>query len=1152
MLILSCYFFVSNGKAQPISNKRNIQFIVSDTLFGGLDTLSIIPNSFKILYKDVPLDSTSYKIDFVKAQLKIDKRLLNDTLLISYRVFPVYFEKTFQLRDSNIIDNYGDERLQTFELNDKEKDNYIDFGKLNYNGSFSRALSAGNQQDLVVNSNFNLQFSGSLLNDVAVNAAISDQTIPIQPDGNTAQLQDFDKIFIEFKRKNNSLTFGDLLIRNQQGYFLRYLKKLQGADLKTSFKNKNGWQFNTGASAAIAKGKFTRNTFVGEEANQGPYKLKGEQNELFIIILSGTERVYVDGNILQRGANKDYTIDYNLGEVIFTNNFLITKDKRIAIEFEYAEQNYSKTMAQAYHHAKMGNLELGVNFFSEQDGKNQPIDGPFSNEQLTILSNAGNELNKAVLPGYSFAQYEPDQNLYVVKDTIVNDTNYNNVFELSSDSTKILFTVSFSNVGFGNGNYIISDALNNNRTYKWIAPDTITSRLNGNFEPIIQMVTPKRQQLTALSAGYAINETHKIKTEIALSNGDVNTLSEIGDSSNLAIATTLNYTGEIPIDKQKKIQLTNTIDFEYKPSNFKVIERYRTVEFKRNWNTAYNNDTVTESWLRIKSNLSFANGTFAPFYNKLYSDSYYTGDNVGFLFSFNNNSITANANSKLLLSSENFTNSSYLINNYAFEKRFKKFKTGITFLQEILNNKNQKTESFKLNSFRFEDYSWSLSTSKENKTKQLELSLGLRDDFEIKTNKMAKKSQGINAGIKGILQTKNSRNGIKYGVTYRSLNFNEAFETKANENTLLANMDYRLNILDGFLKSKSYYKISVGQQQKVEYTFAEVQAGQGNFTWVDYNNNNIKEENEFESIAFSDSARYVRLTIPTDIYVKTNRIEFNQTATIDFKEIIQAKNKFAGFLRKLKLNSTYVIDKHIQTDSIFLNLYNPYYENSLDSSLVNGSTQMYNKLTYNKSSTKFNCEAFHNLNNNKILLNSGFDERNTSNWGGKLKWNILKSLSFENIIKQGYIINSSNSFSNRNFDIELIEVNPSISAIIKNTLRIGLAYRHKNAVNTNEAYGNNEQLNFNEVSLDSRFNQATKGSVQTNFTYSSIQFNGDETTSLANTMLESLRSGNNYRWTLRYNRNLKKGISFSINYNGRKLGMLPVTHTGNASIRAIF
>jgi len=548
--VIAYCFFISNGKAQSINNKRNTQFIVNDTSLIIIDSLSIIPNSFKILYEDVPLDSTKYSIDFVKAQLKIDETYLNDTLLISYRVFPVYFEKTYQLRDSNIIDNYGDERLQAFELKDNEDGDYIDFGKLNYNGSFSRALRVGNQQDLVVNSNFNLQFSGTLLNDVAVNAAISDQTIPIQPEGNTAQLQDFDKIFIEFKRKQNTLTFGDLLVRNQQGYFLRYLKKLQGADLKTSFKNQNGWQFNTGASAAIAKGKFTRNTFIGEESNQGPYKLKGEQNELFIIILSGTERVFVDGQLLQRGANKDYTIDYNLGELIFTNNFLITKDKRIAVEFEYAEQNYSKTMARAYHQAEMGKLQLGVNFFSEQDGKNQPIGGPFSNEQLTVLADAGNELNKAVLPGYSLMQYQPDQNLYLVKDTTVNEIVYKDVFELSNDSTKILFAVSFSNVGFGNGNYIISKALNNNRTYEWAAPDTITGNLNGNFEPIIQLVTPKRRQLTTVNAGYAINEKHKIKSEVALSNGDFNTLSAIGDSSNLTVATAINYTGAIPISKK--------------------------------------------------------------------------------------------------------------------------------------------------------------------------------------------------------------------------------------------------------------------------------------------------------------------------------------------------------------------------------------------------------------------------------------------------------------------------------------------------------------------------------------------------------------------------------------------------------------------------
>lgn len=1149
--VIAHCFLLKCGKSQSINNQRVKQLIINDTLIV-VDSLSIIPNSFKIFYKDALLDSSSYSLDFVNAKLTVNETLLNDTLSINYRVFPVYFEKTFQLRDSSIIDAYGDERFQSFEINNEAKDGYINFGKLNYNGSFSRALSLGNQQDLVVNSNFNLQFSGTLLNDVAVNAAISDQTIPIQPDGNTAQLQDFDKIFIEFKRKNSSLTFGDLLIRNEPGYFLRYLKKLQGVDLKTSFKNNKDWEFDTGASLAIAKGKFTRNTFIGEEANQGPYKLKGAQNELFIIVLSGTERVFVDGQQLQRGANKDYTIDYNLGELIFTNNFLITKDKRIAIEFEYAEQNYSKTLARAYHQAEMGKWQLGLNFFSSQDGKNQPIGGPFSNEHLTVLNNSGNDIAKAVIPGYSLAQYNPAQNLYIVKDTTVNEKLYNDVFELSNDSTKILFSTNFTNVGFGNGNYIISAALNNNRTYQWVAPDSITGLLNGNFEPVIQLATPQRQQLTTLNAGYAINKNQKIKTELALSNSDVNTFSVIGDSTNIALAANINYTGEISIHEKKKVKLTNTIDYEYKPSNFKTIERYRAVEFKRNWNTAYQSDTVTENWLRIKSSLSFKNGTFTPFYNRLNSKTYYKGDNVGFLFSYNNASITANANSNLLISIEDLKQSNYLINNYTFNKQFKLFTTGATFLQEILSNKNIKTANFESSSFRFDEYGWSISTSEENNKRYVKLNLGLRDDFEINANEMLRKSQAIYGTIKGIFETENRKNGLQYGVTYRSLNFTNNFESRAGENTLLANVDYKLNLFKGFLKSKSLYKISVGQQQKVEYTFAEVQAGQGNFSWVDYNNNNIKEENEFEISAFVDSARYIRLTIPTDLYVKTNRLEFNQTAQMDFKRIINSKNRFTKFLSNLQLNSTYTLDKHSQTDSSFFNLYNPYYQSSLDSSLVNGTIQMYNKLNYNKSSTKFNAELFHNLNNNKVLLNSGFDERNTSNIGAKMRWTIVKSLSFENIAKQGYIINSSNSFTNRNFNIELKEINPSISSIIKKRLRLGLACRYKIATNTNKEFGNNERLNLSEITFDSRFNQPGKGSIQANFTYNSIAFTGDETTSLAYTMLESLRTGDNYRWTLRYNRNLKRGINFSINYNGRKLGMLPITHTGNASIRAIF
>ena len=112
-------------------------------------------------------------------------------------------------------------------------------------------------------------------------------------------------------------------------YFLKYYKKAQGISALTNFKlgpKKESPLLRISASGAIAKGKVARNTFLGTEGNQGPYRLKGTNNESFIIVLSGTERVFLNGELMVRGQQNDYTIDYNTAEITFTPKRLIIKD----------------------------------------------------------------------------------------------------------------------------------------------------------------------------------------------------------------------------------------------------------------------------------------------------------------------------------------------------------------------------------------------------------------------------------------------------------------------------------------------------------------------------------------------------------------------------------------------------------------------------------------------------------------------------------------------------------------------------------------------------------------------------------------------------------------------------------------------------------
>ena len=206
------------------------------------------------------------------------------------------FKKIYQNKNPKIIDKEGIETKNPFLYNPNETD-FLNTESassgLKMNGSISRGLGLGNAQNVVINANLNLQLSGKINNDIDVLAAISDDNNPIQPEGNTQQLQDFDKVFIQLSKNKTKVVIGDFEMRKStESYFLNYNKKSRGAQVQTAFdvkqlfsKSKEKAVLQVGAEVAISRGRFARNTLTAIEGNQGPYRLTGVNGELFIILI---------------------------------------------------------------------------------------------------------------------------------------------------------------------------------------------------------------------------------------------------------------------------------------------------------------------------------------------------------------------------------------------------------------------------------------------------------------------------------------------------------------------------------------------------------------------------------------------------------------------------------------------------------------------------------------------------------------------------------------------------------------------------------------------------------------------------------------------------------------------------------------------------
>ena len=607
VILISQIFFVSKSSAQTIIPppfhrfQEKILVMPGDTLLE-LKNYFIIPGSDSLSIKNRLLKrAEDYKIDLRSGKIHLFYQpVFPESLSVVYQIKPVNLKPVYQHIPFLIREKTGQDSLQNKKelKGQKPGSDLFDDSQLRKSGSITRSLTVGNNQGLRLDSGLRLQLEGKITSDVEVIAALSDQNTPIQPEGNTQSLQEIDKVFIRIQSPNFRATFGDFNISYQAGRFGNYSRKLQGAQLLL----KQG-TIVASVSGAVSKGKFRTMQFKGEEGKQGPYQLRSERGQTNIIVLAGTERVWIDGELMTRGEENDYVIEYGSGQITFTRKRLVTGDSRIEIDFEYSDLRFQRNLYSANIIGSGWNnrLKFKTSLIRESDDKNRTLEADIGDKEKETLSGIGDDLEDA----------------FVESGIFLGEGKGNYV---KSDSAGIQF---FRYVGVGNGDYSVRFSYVGDQTgeYRYIGSGRYyyEGQSKGNYTPRRYLPVPQSQNLGAFFVQLNPLNSTALTAELAMSQTDRNLYSSADDGDNFG--TAFQFSGAF---NSKSLMVNNrqfgTLQlsglWRRQDKRFFEITRNREVEYDRKWDLpeeSFRGEVVQElngsysPWQGVKIGSDFGN-----------------------------------------------------------------------------------------------------------------------------------------------------------------------------------------------------------------------------------------------------------------------------------------------------------------------------------------------------------------------------------------------------------------------------------------------------------------------------------------------------------------------------------------------------------------
>lgn len=1121
----------------------------------------VIPKSISVMSGDTLLSQKYWHFQTEKGTWGLDPDSIRTTLsnvVISYRVLPFNLKRQYYDRELLPMPQNMADSLKVDSLRGKigvirrpiTSEDLFGNSQIQKSGSLTRGIIIGNNQDFSLESGLRLDLSGQITNDINILATLTDQSTPIQPDGSTQNLKQFDKVFIQMKSPKSGVQLGDINVKMDHSAFARIDRQLQGA----SFYTHSPYGYYS-AAATVDRGKYREMKFNGIDGLQGPYRLTGANNEPFIIVQAGSEHVYIDGVLQTRGEENDYTIDYSLGEITFTSKHIITSATRITVDFQYMDQQYNRTLvaAEAQNNDLLnGKLSVGATFIREADNDNPNAQLSLTDKEISVLRKAGNDLNKAVVSGVTYVGKSGQSNtiLYTRKDTTLSTQKYT-IYENVPGSATNQYQIQFSMVGDGNGSYQRVSGDLNGVLYQWVGPG------NGAYDTLRTITPPMDHKMIALRSQYRPNSHVEIFGEWAGNSLDLNRFSTIGNSNNFDDAYL--FGTKLVSPKTDYGVFHFSVKQRYTGKRFTYFDRVKDVEFNRNWDIT-SDSASKERVTEFSGGWQATNNTQLNIGAGLINRSDFTGNRQDVSFASQEKGLPQvsyyleriKSDDQYLEQRGNWIRQNGTV-KYGIPVIGGKLSPIFSFEHENRQERQTQTDSLLNSSLSYVDLQPGLQYQVGD-ILNISAAYSLRNDNAVANQQLVHESTALTQRY-GFALTPSVHFNSTNEVAFRRKKYSDYFvknQNLQNDNGVFIKSVSNYSPLHNLINGQLYYEVNTERKALLQETYINVGPELGQYVWKDLNHDGIQQVDEFFLEQNPNEGTYIKQYIPSDQLLPV--IDLKTTFRNKIKPANLLRNSsdsfLSKFLKNIEINSLF----NIQETSTTPHLSNVYLLRlktfMSDSTTLNGRMYWRQELQLFPDASRLNIRFSVERNIGQDRQTIGLEKQNSMSYRLYLRYRFKGRYIFENEMKLGSDKNISQNLGSRNYSIDEKDWNPKLNIRVSSSYHTTLGFTLSDKTDHYPVIP--ARLTAFNIISENRIYVGNKTQIYLRLERRNNHLIGQSSGLGTFELTDGAGAGVSWLWNLEANYKISELIRASLNYDGRTVtGGSPI-QTLRFVVRAVF